>query len=254
MNNSITGTAFIQEISEKALRSNAVNHPYLDALREGELPNIDLAWQDFAYQYGFYSSQFVQYVSVVIQNLKHQHHKDILLENLAEENGGTHDVDLPDDVLASVEGQPHTHLFRRFQESLGVDVQYRNTVHESHAALSWREEFLKLCSTNEYVGVGAVGIGTELLVPKIYHQILEGLKTHSNLSLEQRVFFDLHSECDDEHAAQLQQIAEELAVDQLSCEKIEYGVDMAISMRTKFWDEMLERAQNLQAIPSKAAS
>lgn len=254
MSNSIIGAAFIRNVSEKALRSNAVNHPYLDALREGGLPNIDLAWQDFAYQYGFYSSQFVQYVSVVINNLKQEHHKEILLENLAEENGGTHDVELPADVLASVEGQPHTRLFRRFQESLGVDVQYRNAVHESQAALLWREEFLKLCSTNEYVGVGAVGIGTELLVPKIYHQILEGLKKHSNLTMEQRVFFDLHSECDDEHAAQLQLIAEELALDESSCKQIEYGVDMAINMRTKFWDEMLERAQNLQAIPSKVAS
>lgn len=45
-------TAFIDRLSAEALTSKAVNHPYLRAMREGDLPNMDLAIKDFAFQYG----------------------------------------------------------------------------------------------------------------------------------------------------------------------------------------------------------
>lgn len=95
---------------------------------------------------------------------------------------------------------------------------------------------------NECVGVGAIGIGTELIVSKIYLQILEGLKNHTKLTLTQRVFFDLHSACDDDHAAQLISIALELAVSDKARQQIEYGMNESINLRTAFWDDMLSRA------------
>lgn len=247
------GAAFIKRISAEALDSTAVNHPYLSAISKGDFPNVDLALKDFAFQYGLYSTQFIRYVSAAIENLSNPAHRQILQTNLDEEKGDTHDVDLPADVLASVEGQPHVHLFHRFQEALGVDAKYRRNTARSDAALTWSHQFLQLCEMNECVGVGAIGIGTELIVSGIYNQILEGLKAHSDLTMTQRVFFDLHSQCDDDHAAQLLMIAEELAVDQISCDQIEYGFNMAVNMRTTFWDKMLARAQSFPASDYPAA-
>lgn len=238
--------SFIQRISTEALVSDAVNHPYLSAICEGDVPNIDWALKDFAFQYGLYSSQFIRYVSAVIENLSSAKHKRLLLSNLAEEQGYTHDIKLPSDVLASIVGQPHTNLFRRFQEALGIDADYRKTAQHCQI-IPWGEQFLQLCKMNEYVGVGAIGIGTELIVSRIYKQILEGLKTYSRLTMTQRVFFDLHSQCDEKHAAQVLLITKELAQDHTACEQIEYGARMAINMRIAFWDKMLERAQTLPA-------
>jgi len=234
----------INRIKNEALASNAVNHPYLRALRDGNLPNYNLAIKDFAFQYGVYSKQFTQYLKAVIKNLKNAKHQEMLLENLTEEKGDTHDVELPPDVLATVTGIPHAQLYRRFQEAVGVNDDYRNNTEESQTASLWRDQFLQLCETNEHVGVGAIGIGTELIVSSIYSQILDGLKAHSSLTMTERVFFDLHSQCDDEHAAQMLSIAKELATDHTACEKIEYGAKMALNMRTVFWDRMLERAQH----------
>lgn len=239
--------AFITRIRAEAMNSTAINHPYLIAIREGDFPSVDLALKDFAFQYGVYSTQFIRYVSALTDNLSNTAHKQILQTNLDEEKGDTHDVDLPADVLASVIGQPHVRLFRRFQEALGVDDTYRKNTAECDAARCWSEQFFQLCEMDEYVGVGAIGFGTELIVSSIYQQILEGLKAHSDLTMTQRVFFDLHSQCDDDHAAQLLLIAEDLAVNQEACEKIEYGFNMAIKLRTTFWDNMLERAQNFPA-------
>ena len=241
------GAAFIKRMSAEALDSDAVNHPYLRAMREGDFPDFDLALKDFAFQYSIYSTKFIRYVSVVIDNLSDTEHKQILLTNLAEEQGDTHDVDLPPDVLASVVGQPHALSYRRFQEALGVDADYRKNTPQCQTGLLWSKQFLQLCEMNGCSGVGAIGIGTELIVSSIYKQILEGLKMHSNLSMTQHVFFNLHCECDDEHAAQMILIAEDLACDRAACEQIEYGVKMAINMRIMFWDKMLERAQNYPA-------
>jgi len=221
-----------------------VSHPYLNAFSSGELPDIEFAVRDFAYQYGLYNVQFVRYLTNVIDNLSKEEHKQILQSNLEEETGRVHDVDLPAEVLASIDKLPHVELYRRFQRAVGVDLEFNTANQDSQPGMLWSEQFSLLCERNEYVGVGALGIGTELIVSKIYHQILKGLKAHTNLTINQRVFFDLHSECDDDHAAQLNSIAEDLATDSDARQQIEYGVTQALSLRVEFWDRMLDRALN----------
>jgi len=252
MHRSRSGAAFIEHISTQALNSAAVNHPYLQSLRNGDFPDIHLAYQDFAFQYGLYTTQFVRYLSAVIENLERPGHRQILQSNLAEEKGNAQDIDLPPEVLDSIGGQSHASLFRRFQEALGVDADYRGSATDADVGSRWSREFLQLCGINEFVGIGAIGIGTELIVSSIYDQILQGLEAHSHLTMAQRVFFDLHSECDDEHAAQMILIAEELARSSAAIEQIEYGVRRAISLRAGFWDQMLERAQSFSATDSPA--
>ena len=239
-----SGAAFVRSISAEALDSAAVNHPYLRAMSQGDFPNIDMAFKDFAFQYSLYSARFTRYVSAVIENLSSAEHTQILLINLAEEKGVVNDVELPPDVLTSVTGQPHSNLFRRFQESLGVNIDYRETTAKCQTGLLWSRQFLQLCEMNECVGVGAIGIGTELIVSSIYNQILEGLETHTNLTMAEHVFFNLHSQCDEQHAEQIALITEDLARNSRACDQIEYGVKMAINMRVIFWDKMHERAQN----------
>lgn len=238
------GADFIKRISSEALDSAAVNHPYLRAMREGDFPNIDMAFKDYAFQYSLYSNRFTHYVSAVIANLSNAEHKEILQTNLDEEHGIINDTELPPDVLASITGQPHSNLFHRFQEALGVNTEYRETAAQCQTGLLWSKQFLQLCQMNECVGVGAIGIGTELIVPSIYNQILEGLKAHSDLTMTQYVFFNLHSVCDEKHAAQIALIAEDLARDSVAREQMEYGFKKAINMRVIFWDKMHERAQN----------
>ncbi len=241
------GAEFIERISDDVLESTAVNHPYLQAMRKGEFPDLKFALKDFAFQYGLYGTPFISYLSAVIENLSNVEHRQILQANLAEEEGNAHDADLPSELLESVVKQSHVQLYRRFQEALGVDSKYCDTATDSQPGAIWSQKFLKLCEIDEYVGVGAIGIGTELIVSKIYNQILEGLKAHSNLTIQQRVFFDLHSECDDEHSAQLLLIAKDLADSPKSSEKIEYGAIEAIKLRVEFWDNMFERAQSFSS-------
>ena len=244
-----TGAAFIERISAEALDSTAVNHPYLDALRDADFPDYRHALKDFAFQYGLYSSRFTRYVDAVIEQLSDAGHRRILESNLAEEQGDTHGVDLPAEVLATVIGRPHASLFRRFQQALDIDDDHHDAPPGDHAGRRWSKAFLELCELDECIGVGAIGIGTELVVSSIYNQVLVGLREHSGLSMTEHVFFDLHSQCDEEHADQMLTIAADLARDNESCNKIAYGARKAIELRSAFWDEMLQRARR-QPSPS----
>ena len=237
--------SFIKRVCEDALKSSAINHPYLRAISEGCLPDMDLAIKDFAYQYGLYNKHFIYYLSTVINGLSDENHKQVLQSNLYEERGHVHDVNLPKDVLDSIDKVSHTQLYRRFQTAVGADLGNASTDSDYEAGIKWSKEFLSLCEMNECVGVGAIGIGTELIVSDIYRQILEGLKNYTQLTLTQRVFFELHCECDDDHAGQLIDVALDLAINEEACKQIEYGATMAINMRTEFWNEMLKRALSL---------
>jgi len=238
------GAAFTAPVSAEALQSAAVDHPYLRAMRHGDFPDVRFALRDFAIQYGLYSAKFADYVSAVIANLSHDKHKEILSGNLAEEKGDTHGIELPPDVMSSVDGVPHPILYRRFQEALGIDLENVEST-ENCPGAEWSQRFLALCETNEHVGAGAIGIGTEYIVAKIFDQTLDGLKTHTELSRVERVFFDLHSVCDDKHAAEMLTITEDLALDQKSCDEIQFGVSEAIRLRSEFWDRLLERANSV---------
>lgn len=238
---------YIDSICSEIIESEAINHPYLHALEAGNLPNVELALQDFAFQYSAYSAQFTEYVSAVITNLSNPEHKKLLQANLDEEQGHASDEELPPDVLACVEGLPHTSLYKRFQHAIGVDSEYLNTTQYCPASLRWRHQFLGLCNMNEFVGIGAIGIGTELIVSHIYKKILAGLQSHSKLTMNERVFFHLHSQCDEGHAAQILKIAKDLAQDEEQREQIAYGARAAVDMRVAFWDEMLTRAQSFRS-------
>lgn len=244
---------FIERLQTEALSSLAVNHSYLKALVDGEFVDMNLLLKDFAYQYGLYSRQFTRYVSIVIKNLSSEKHKAILLDNLEEELGNAHEVDLPQRVLDTIIDQPHSLLFQRFQNAIGVDEVFLSNVFANNPGADWAKEFLELCKIDQYVGIGAIGIGTELIVSSIYKQVLNALKAHTDLTQEEHVFFDLHSECDDEHAEQIMLIANEIALTPDACEKIEYGASKALELRVAFWDAMLERGKQLSTSTNRIA-
>ncbi len=238
-----TLNVFIDRLTQKALHSQAVNHPYLQYFAGENTDNAEGMVRDFALQYGFYSANFIAYVSSVIENLDKQSHRDVLQENLDEERGNVHGVDLPPDVLETVIGQPHSLLFQRFQQAAGVSASSKRNVSNADPGVAWARGFQTLCSENVLVGIGALGLGTELIVSSIYSKILSGIKTATNIAPKDYVFFELHSECDDDHAQQLLLVASQLAIDSDAERQIEYGMSRALELRCRFWDQMLERSE-----------
>jgi pyrroloquinoline quinone (PQQ) biosynthesis protein C len=240
----------MDHLIEEALNHRAINHPYLVALKNGEFQNNKEILKDFAAQYGAYSAWFPRYLTAVISKLENPIHREHLLDNLSEESGHLHDEDL--EAIATlnikeewVQGIAHPKLFRRFQDALGVDRDLENGIEVE----IWRESFLRLIqSGSAAAAVGAIGLGTESIVKYIYRHIIEAIEKHSDLSLEQYVFFPLHTEVDDEHGLILLQIAEELSNESKeSAYELRKGMLTALNLRAAYWDDMYVRAKQLDS-------
>ena len=92
------------------------------------------------------------------------------------------------------------------------------------------------------LGVGAIGIATEMVVPLMYQYILDGIRRHSTLEPRDYYFFELHAGCDEAHALSLLAITEDLAQNFGVREAIRFGVFSALNLRKAFWDIMQSRA------------
>ncbi len=226
--------ALIKEIHEHP----ALSHPYLVKLSEGQLPNISEAIKDYAYQYSFYSSWFIRYLEGVIASLPSENLKNELLENLMEEKGNPESEALED--------KPHVEIFSHFKSTIGIDKNYVETHPATTTALLWRDLFLqKCCSEIPGVGVGAIGLATEYIVPYIYRYISSAIQEHTDFPKVANLFFRIHIECDEEHAESLIQVTKNIAEDVSTREAIRFGVFSALNLRNAFWDSQYARAMTL---------
>jgi pyrroloquinoline quinone (PQQ) biosynthesis protein C len=226
---------FVNALCDDALQHPAVNHEYLKRLADGKLPDMQFALRDYCHQYHFYSGDFTRYLEAVIAGLSSEKHRLVLGHNLDEECGIGDEAN-PDNI-------PHTELFQRFSSAAGVTPSYKESAPACTTVSVWRDLFLQKCrSLQTGVGLGAIGIGTELIVSTVYSYLHKAVGAHSEMSPDDYIFLTLHMDCDDQHAADLKQISIELAEDLSVREALRFGVLSSLNLRHTFWDVMLARA------------
>ena len=237
--------AFLARLQAEALAHRAVNHPYLQALSTGSLPDLRWALADFGRQYYGYSAHFPRYLTKTISQLTDPSHREALMENLVEESGSYADEDLEALAGAGIEaewilGVPHPDLFKRFCDALGVEL---SSVEEDQLeVVCWREMFLDVLGEGTPAqAVGALGLGTEGVVSTMYQHFLPALE---KVELDPRaaVFFPLHAMVDDHHQETLLQIARDYAGTPAGRRDLRRGMRKALFLRAGFWDWMYRRA------------
>ena len=225
---------FIQALCTDAQQHPAVRHPYLQRLASGKLPDIKSAIRDYCHQYYFYSAEFPTYLEAVIGRLPSAHHREIVRQNLEEERG----LDSAGSEVVS-----HVELFHRFRQAAGVTDEYGAKISACMTVLIWRDLFLQKCkSQHPGVGLGAIGIGTEMVVSTIYRYLHQAVARHTDMTAADYEFLTLHMQCDDEHGDLMRQISLELAEDLGQREALRFGVMSSLNLRNAFWDVMLARA------------
>jgi len=224
-------TALLQEVESHS----ALNHEYLKRLSTGELPNIDAVLRDYAFNYSFYSDKFVEYLDAVIAGMKNENHKELIRENLLEEEGDPMAVELKD--------KPHVEIFADFKTRIGVNDQYLASNEICDTVRFWSETFMSCCKNEKNgCGLGAIGIATEFIVPEIYQHFIDAIEQHSTFDDDASLFFRLHVDCDDGHGEDLVNVIKDVAVDPSEREAIRFGTLLALNLRSAFWDSMLARA------------
>ena len=206
------------------------------------------ALRDFAHQYPGYCAHFPRFLTMVISKLESPEHRMTLMQNLIEESGMLDDEGIA--VLVEhgidpdwVQGITHPKLFERFQQAMGVGDTDEH-VDDALEVVCWRESFYHLLANGSPAeAVGAIGLGTENVVNRIYEPIIRAIERLGTLDRRQYVFFELHCEVDDAHHEALLKIAHDFSDVAQNRIDLRKGMLKALGLRNIFWDWMHNRAR-----------
>lgn len=238
--------SFVEELAASAFSHRALRHPYLSDLASGNLPDMRWALADFARHYHGYSSHFPRYLTALISRLEKSEHRAALLQNLTEESGQYSDEDLGRLAEMGIEaewivGVPHPLLFYRFRKSLEVHEKWSGEEHIE--VICWRDMFFNaLTCASPAEAVGALGLGTENIIRKLYVPFVGAIEAVGNISARDAAFFPLHTTVDDRHEVALANIATDLAATPENRFDLARGMHKALALRADFWSWLRERA------------
>lgn len=249
--------AFVESLQQYALTSRAANHPLLERIATGNLPDLVANITFLLSEYYHYSHQFTRYLTAVMANLEAPKSRSALVRNAADESGYIAPDEAAELLRNGIDPEhakaPHPELFRRFLRAIGAKPEEILRGKPYVATLAWVEAFRGLCMHGgEIQGVGALGIGTEGIVAVMYRKILRGISlAWPNMSPRDRVFFELHAVMDDDHAHTLNEIALAFADSPEGKRELAVGAYRALVIRAAFFDEMMAEIDSMAATQNR---
>jgi pyrroloquinoline-quinone synthase len=196
--------------------------PFLSRCRQGNASKEEL--NTFLVQQYYYAKNFTRYLCALLSNIDNDMDRRELTENLVDESGlGTHT------------GTPHSILYRHILERMGVDPKELSI---TQATIDLVDTMLESCkSPNAAVGLGALCLGAEAIVPHLYSQIVQGFeaKGYTKKDLD---FFYLHIACDDEHALTMKKIIDREMHEPKKRSALEASAKRVIAARARFFQAL----------------
>ncbi|MGO0791118.1 TenA family transcriptional regulator [Herbaspirillum seropedicae] len=184
----------VLEAEKARLISTLRAHSFLTRCREGSVSLQELKF--FLVQQGQYSAYFTRYLCAMMANLPSNVEVFELAENLFEELG-----------FAGGEETPHYLLYRNMLADFGLSLE---SAPPTAATRKLIETMFSCCrDTRASVGLAALCLGAEALVPMMYADIIAGFEAHG-MSKDTIRFFHLHVACDDDHAETIENILTEM--------------------------------------------
>jgi pyrroloquinoline-quinone synthase len=179
-NDSLTSSAFETDLLAAVMQHSMLKHPFYVAWSEGKLSRSVL--QEYAKQYYAHVRAFPTYVSAVHSHCDDLETRQLLLENLVEEEQGA---------------ENHPELWLRFAESLGVaraevkDAELLPQTQDSVARLQ------QLTQSSDYREGLAALFAYESQIPEVAQTKRAGLKEFYGIDEERGVsFFRVHESID----------------------------------------------------------
>jgi pyrroloquinoline-quinone synthase len=205
------------------------NHDFLQRCRNGDVSDSEL--KVFLAQHGKYSNYFTRFLCALIGNLESKEDAGHLAENLAEELG----------YGGSEKGEPHSKIFARMASGFGVDIEGAPTYPETEVFIDTLMRYCK--APNPAYGLGALCLGIEAIVPKLYGDLIDGF-TKRGANSEDIYFFRLHVECDDGHADTMRDILQRMGEENPE----QYGLakeaaEAVINARLNFFNGVVQGAR-----------
>jgi pyrroloquinoline-quinone synthase len=177
----------------------------------------------FVRQHHHYSKHFTRYLCALLSNISDERDRAALTHNLFDEMGMSG-------------GVSHAEIYRRMMQAMMPNSDGGAVL---PATLALVDTMVDCCrNPRAMVGLGALCLGAEAIVPELYAAVLNGFDAaqEPRQNLE---FFRIHIETDDEHALTMCEIIlRELARNPCSRLDLEYGAARAIAARVAFFEAL----------------
>jgi pyrroloquinoline-quinone synthase len=218
-------TPFTEELDRVIAEHHLLNHPFYQAWNAGKL-SLD-ALREYAKEYYLHVKAFPTYVSATHAATEDIAIRQMLLENLIEEERGA---------------ENHPELWLRFSDALGVDrdeVKSRDHYPETKESV----EALRTLSRSEDPVDGMAALyAYESQIPAVAETKIAGLKEHYDLDSDDGlIFFTVHQEADVWHSQQTRDALVELCQDSASQEKALRSASDAALALNRLLDGVYER-------------
>ena len=209
---------FINKIDEMIKENHLLNHSFYKAWNAGELSKDTI--REYAAQYFQHVSLFPRYLSAIHSNCNEIKTRQLLLENLNEEEKGSDN---------------HPELWMRFAEGMG---NTRKNVKETIPIKETKElvkTFMKLSKSEKYhIGLASLYC-YESMQPEISETKKDGLQKFYNIRDEDALkFFTVHMHADKWHRKVVRNIIKKVANSKSKQDEITNSVEHALGALNNF--------------------
>ena len=209
---------FIDRIDNMIEEKHLLNHSFYKAWSAGELPKETI--REYAAQYFQHVSLFPRYLSSIHSNCEDIKTRQILLDNLIDEEKGE---------------ENHPELWMRFAEGMGNSRQKINTTKPIKEVSDLVKTFKQLSKSEKYhIGLAALYC-YESMQPEISETKKDGLKKFYGIKDENTLkFFTVHMHADKWHREVVRNLIKELSNTKDKQDEILRSVEAALDSLNNF--------------------
>ena len=209
---------FIDQLDQKIQEKHLLNHPFYETWNAGELSHE--AIKEYSAQYFKHVSSFPRYLSSIHSNCDNLKTRQMLLDNLIDEERGS---------------ENHPELWMRFAEGMG---NTRKNVNET-VPMKETEELVKIfkkLSKSEKYHIGLAALYCyESMQPEISETKKDGLQKFYNINDEDTLkFFTVHMHADKWHRKVVRNIIKKVADSKSKQNEITDSVESALGALNNF--------------------
>ncbi|WP_196513081.1 TenA family transcriptional regulator [Nostoc sp. NZL] len=199
------------------------NHEFLIRCRTGNLFLPDV--QVLAVQMYKFSKEFNRILASILSCCQDENSQLVILENLFDEMGQGDTT------------QSHPELFRKFTRALGIHDETLTALPTAPETRALIETYLRMPHKYGYLAaLGAVCYASEGIVSSLYTQLYKGIVGAAPLPKESLIFFEVHIDVDDSHAAKLAAVIEPRITMNEEDIKIKLAITEAMDARVQFFN------------------
>jgi pyrroloquinoline-quinone synthase len=207
---------------ERVLKHGAINNPYLDRFKKGDLNRADL--EDFAIQFYGFVKHFPRILATLLANTPDEKAADELCVILASELGN---------------GDPslrHEYMYHRFLKSISIDPKESMKKGLEPETESYVNGMIELYGHKEYsVALGA-SFGLENMAITMWEHLIPGLKAlkampeYSKMDIN---YFTFHRQLEQGHEDGMEEALAKST--DLGIDDLKYGCETMLNYLQRMW-------------------